>query len=132
VPTKTEKTAYGYTSAISGTLTPPEAAAWFEEVKRAVGSTHHAFHQLIDLRGQKPNPPQSQAIVEQAMGWVREQGMVRSAVVLSDTIMRMQIMRLAKEVGMYAYERYFDASKNPNWQKEAMAWIEQGVDPDTH
>jgi len=64
------------------------------------------------------------------MRWVRAQGMERSAVIVANALTKMQILRLAKEVGVYAYERYFDASVDAEWEAKALAWIEQGTDPD--
>jgi hypothetical protein len=129
MPTSTSSTSFGYRTTISSPFTPAEATAWFADVKRVVGKPH-TFGQLVDLRGQKTTTPESNAIVESAMEWVRAQGMNRSAVVLSSAITKMTIMRLAKEAGMYAYERYFDASSDPAWETKALAWLEHGTDPD--
>lgn len=129
MPTQTESTAYGYRSTISDVLPEAEAKAWFEDVKRAVG-TRSNFGQLIDLRRQKPYGPETNAVIQEAMTYVRAKGMVRSAVVLSSAVTALQIKRLAKETGMYEYERYIDASADPNWEQTALAWIERGIDPD--
>jgi hypothetical protein len=64
------------------------------------------------------------------MRWLKEAGVERSAVVLDNPIMRIQIMRLAKSTGAYGWERYFDASSDPLWEKKALGWIKNGVDPD--
>ena len=60
----------------------------------------------------------------------RAQGMERSAVFVANAVTKMQIVRLAKEVGMYAYERCFDASSEPQWETKVKARIEHGTDPD--
>ncbi len=129
MPTQTQSTPYGYRSTISDVLPEAEAKAWFEDVKRAVG-TRSNFGQLIDLRRQKAYGPETNAIIQEAMTYVRARGMQRSAVVLASAVTALQIKRLAKETGMYAYERYIDASADPNWEQTALAWIERGVDPD--
>jgi hypothetical protein len=41
-----------------------------------------------------------------------------------------QILRLAKATGVYAYERYMDALKDPEWEAKAVGWIQDGIDPD--
>jgi hypothetical protein len=114
---------------ISAPFPATEAASWFEDVKRVVG-TPHTFGQLVDLRGQKPYGEETNKIIQAAMTYVRERGMQRSAVILASAITKMQIMRLAKEAGMCAYERYFDASSEPAWERKALDWIERGIDPD--
>jgi hypothetical protein len=42
----------------------------------------------------------------------------------------MQFKRIAKQTGIYAFERYLDASKTPGYEKIGIAWIQNGVDPD--
>jgi len=129
MPSTTTSTPFGYRTAISSPFTPAEATVWFADVKRIVGAPHK-FGQFIDLRGQKAASDDTNVIIQDAMKWVREQGMERSAVVVANSVTKMQILRLAKEVGMYAYERYFDASVEPEWEAKATAWIEKGTDPD--
>ena len=129
MPSTTSATPFGYRTTISSPFSPAEATQWFADVKRAVGAPHK-FGQLVDLRGQKLASDETNQIVQDAMKWVRTQGMERSAVVVANAITKMQIVRLAKEVGMYAYERYFDASADPQWEAKAKAWIEHGTDPD--
>jgi hypothetical protein len=31
---------------------------------------------------------------------------------------------------VYAYERYLDALKDPDWEAKALDWITRGIDPD--
>jgi hypothetical protein len=130
VPTTTQATSYGYTSTFTGLLTVDEANSWYDDLKVAIdGQT--SFGQVIDLRGQTAQNPDTNQIVQDAMAYVIAQGMQRSAVVLSSVVMRMQIMRLAKEAGMYAYERYFAVDSGVEWPPEVLAWVVDGVDPDT-
>jgi hypothetical protein len=56
--------------------------------------------------------------------------MERSVVVLDSTVALIQILRLAKATGVYAYERYLDALKDPEWESKAEDWIMRGIDPD--
>jgi hypothetical protein len=39
-------------------------------------------------------------------------------------------MLLAKESGIYNYERFIDASSDAQWQKHAEDWVGFGIDPD--
>jgi hypothetical protein len=129
VPVVTSVTDYGYTSKFTGLLSLDEANAWSDDVKRAVEG-QGSFGQLIDLRGQRAQTEQVNGIIQESMAYVIKCGMQRSAVVMSSAVMKMQIQRLAKEAGMYAYERYFDESTQPEWESLALAWIVDGVDPD--
>ena len=43
-----------------------------------------------------------------------------------DPTTRSLFKRLAKETGIYEWERYIDASSHPNWEEDAMKWIVSG------
>ncbi|MBN1174922.1 MAG: hypothetical protein JXA67_22375 [Micromonosporaceae bacterium] len=122
-------TEYGYRITVKGVFAPDEAKQWFEDIKRIVKSRKQ-FGQFVDIREQKTNPSETTPIVENAMQWVCDNGLQRSSVIVCSPTLRMQIMRLAKEAGMYAYERYFDSSSDPQWEKRATDWVARGVDPD--
>ena len=129
MPSTTVATPYGYKTTISAPFGEDAAAAWFEDIKRVVAGKK-SFGQLVDLRGQKPYSEATNKIIQDAMTYVRDHCMTRSSVVVASALTKMQIIRLAKEVGMYAYERYFDASSQPEWERMAIDWIERGIDPD--
>jgi len=128
MPVETTVTEYGYRSAFTGSVSPEEGAAWFEEVKRAIAG-RNSFGQFIDLRGQRVQNDATAGDIQQAMSYLLASGLKRSSVVLSSAVAKLQIMRLAKETGMYAYERYFDPS-DEQWEAKALAWIVDGTDPD--
>ncbi len=85
---------------------------------------------LIDLRKGKPISPEAQAIVNDCYYAVIKKGLVRSANIVSSSIMKMQMIRRAKELGTYDKARYIDASLNENCEQIALDWIEKGIDPD--
>ena len=60
----------------------------------------------------------------------KQKGMERSAVILASAIITSQFKRLAHDSGIYAWERYIDASSHPDWEKIAENWISKGIDPD--
>jgi hypothetical protein len=125
------KTAYGFRINAQGFVTLPEARVWFEDLKQLVGKKGgKPFGLLVDIRGQRGNPGESQEVIKEAMAWMKQAGLVRSAVVLDSTVAKIQTTRLAKTTGVYAWERYIDASKDLEWEKRAIDWIEHGIDPD--
>ncbi len=130
MPTKTEPTPYGLRSTISGFISVDEVNAWRRDYERIVPSRQPGFGQLVDLREQKAYTPEVGVVIQDVMRYVRENGMARSAVILASAMTKMQISRLAKETGMYEYERYFDASSDADWERKAIDWIERAVDPD--
>jgi hypothetical protein len=44
-------------------------------------------------------------------------------------ITRIQFMRLARQSGIYKYERYIDASAHKNWLADARNWVRHGITP---
>lgn len=124
------KTDYGYRINAPGFLTLAETRAWFEDLQRLIGSSGRPFGLLVDIRSQRANPPDSQAIITEAMAWTKQAGLVRSAVVLDSAVAKIQTTRLAKASGVYAWERYIDASKDVDWEKHAIDWIVLAIDPD--
>jgi hypothetical protein len=124
-------TEYGFRAHGPGYITPAEARAWFEDLKtRVLALEGKPFGMLVDSRTQKANPPETQEIIKEAMVWLRGHGMERSVVVLDSTVALIQILRLAKASGVYAYERYLDALKDPDWEAKAVDWIVRAIDPD--
>lgn len=129
MPYTVQKTPFGYRSEIVSPFAPAEAQRWLSEIKQVVG-TGKLTGQLIDSRLAKANSPESGKVIEEAMTFVRARGLQRSAVILSSSVVKMQIQRMARESGVDSFERYIDASADPEWEKTAIAWIEKGVDPE--
>jgi hypothetical protein len=124
-------TDYGIRIHAPGYITPPEMRAWSDDLKPKVLSLNgKPFGLLVDIRTQRSNPQESQEIVKETMVWLRSHGMERSVVVLDSTVALIQILRLAKASGVYAWERYLDASKEPDWEAKALDWIIRAIDPD--
>lgn len=124
-------TDYGFRVHAPGFITPEEARAWLEDLKpRVLALGGRPFGLLVDSRTQRANPVETQELIREAMVWLRDHGMERSVVALDSTVALMQILRLAKATGVYAYERYVDSLKDPAWEARALAWILRAVDPD--
>jgi hypothetical protein len=59
----------------------------------------------------------------------RSRGMERSCVILQDAITTIQFMRLARQSGIFKYERYIDASMHRDWLAEARNWVSNAIAP---
>ncbi|HNT35800.1 MAG TPA: hypothetical protein PKH07_12490 [bacterium] len=127
---KIEKTGYGFRLTFAGAIPAEEMTKWVEESKTALAGRSGGFQLLVDMRELKPLAPDAQQTMLQGQQLYKQAGMGRSAVILSSSILTMQFVRLAKESGIYQWERYLDASKNPNWEAQALAWLEKEQDPD--
>ena len=129
MPYNVTPTSYGYRGQFIAPFPPAEARTWFAELKRVLPPAPRPFGQLIDAREQKIQDPDTVPIVADAQRWLQEQGMNRSAVVLSSAVLKLNLARMSKETGVIAYERYFDGT-DPSWESKAMAWLTQGVEPE--
>jgi hypothetical protein len=127
---KIETTGYGIRLTFSGFINRAEMEQWASEFIATVDQQGEKFKVFVDMRGLKTLPPESQDAMEHGQSHAREAGMERSVVILNDKITTMQFRRIAKQTGIYAWERYIDADKEANWQQLGLDWILNSVDPD--
>jgi hypothetical protein len=125
-----EKVPFGFKVTIAGRVTAEEAVHAREESRTALAQSEGPFGVLVDIRTLKPMADDVQLIVDETQRMFRRSGLERSAVVLASAVMTIQFMRIARDTGVYAHERYVDASKHADWEKIALAWILDGQDPD--
>ncbi len=125
-----ERQPYGFRLVFGGFIKREEMSQWVKEAERHLATQTVPFGVLVDMRELKPLPPDSQSVMEGGQKLFKMKGMQRSAVALQNAVITLQFKRIAQESGIYAWERYLDASKTPNWQTKAIAWIVSGTDPD--
>lgn len=123
------KTPYGYKLVFDGFIKADEMKQWVDESKSALRTSPPKFGVLIDMRGLKPLPADSQPLMEEGQKAFKMAGMERSCVILSSAIQTMQFKRIARETGIDAFERYIDASSEANWEKKGIDWLKSGVEP---
>jgi hypothetical protein len=125
-----EQTEIGFKLTFGGTVTKQDLEPWFEESWKALNLCKKPFGVIVDMRNLELLPPAVQAEIVKGQMLYRDNGLQRSAVILSDPIVTIQFMRLAKKSGIYKYERFIDASSDPEWEKHAEDWVRSGIDPD--
>jgi len=124
------KTPYGFHLTFGGHITQPEMEQWVKECQAALAKGPKSFSVLVDMRDLKPLPPEVRGVMEKGQEAFKKGGMARSAVVLHSAMLAMQFKNIAKESGIYAWERYVNTEENPDWEKRALGWVEKGIDPD--
>ena len=125
-----ETAPFGFRVTSSGRVTLEEATEQLIESRVLLRVCPKPFGVLVDIRTLLPLSEDVQAVVDETQRLFRHSGLERSAVVLASAVVTMQFMRIAKDTGVYVHERYVDASKQPNWERVALDWIVQGIDPD--
>ena len=122
---------FGYKLVFEGFIESDEMNDWFSESKRIMGEpTNREFGVFVDMRKLYPLPPESRDIMEEGQKLYKAMGMVRSVVIVNNIVTQLQFIRIAKETGIYGWERYIDASSVSNWELVGLDWIIDGKDPD--
>jgi hypothetical protein len=127
---QTDKTNYGYKLTFGGIIEADEMNQWVNDVEQKLNGQSGDFGVFVDMRTLQPLPQDVQPIMQKGQKLFKDKGMQRSVVILEDDLTTMQFRRIAKETGIYQWERYLSASKNPDWEKSGLAWINDSVDPD--
>lgn len=127
---KIERRPSGFLLTFSGFILADEMLQWRNESVEALALVNEPFGVIVDMRSLKPLPADAQAIMVEGQALYKNKGMQRSAVILTNPLTTAQFKRLAKESGIYAWERYLDASSMTNWSEVAVKWVRDGIDPD--
>ncbi len=123
-----ERTPYGIRVAFDGMMSEEIAKQFRSEFLQLLDSTPGEISILIDLRKGHPISVESQAIVNDCYHAVIRRGLTRSANLVASAMMKMQMVRRAKELGTFDKVRYIDASAD--CERLALDWLEKGIDPD--
>ncbi|MCE1187998.1 MAG: hypothetical protein LWX56_02565 [Ignavibacteria bacterium] len=127
---KIEKKGYGFKLVFEGFIKIDELQDWVEDSKKALTGAPKKFGVLIDMRTLKPLLADAQEVMVQGQGLFKSAGMERSAVLVPNSLVANQFKRLAQTSGIYAFERYIDASAVSNFETVAEEWIRLAKDPD--
>lgn len=127
-----ERTNFGLYLTFGGIIQKQEMTDWFNAFQKTADEIHSDFLVFVDMRTIGPVPHDSQIVMEKGQKYAKDNGMLRSVVILSDSLTRMQFTRIAKKSGIYEWERYIDAATTDDWEKKGMDWILNCVDPDIY
>ena len=127
---KIEPQAYGFRLVFGDFIQKQEMADWVEAARKALAHAPKSFGVMVDMRTLKQLSPESKAVMEEGQKLFKGAGMVRSAVILESAMVSMQFKNIAKDTGIYQWERYLSAATHPDWEQLALDWITKGVDPD--
>jgi hypothetical protein len=126
---KIEEKSFGFEVSFSGFLQGPEILEFRQEMETKVTGQREPFGVLVDLRESRTFPAEAQAGLMQIIGYCREHGMERNAVVVNSAITKIQAARLARETQI-PHVRFLDAADNPEWRRQAEEWLTKGKEPD--
>lgn len=127
---KIERKDFGYKLTFGDIITVEEMTTWVEESKQELANAPSEFGVFVDMRTLKPLAADTVKVMESGQAFYKEKGMTRSVVILNSAVVTMQFIRIAKDSGIYQWERYIDASSVSDWEKVGLAWIVDEKDPD--
>ena len=127
-----EETSYGYRLTFEGFLQRDEAGELLAKMRSTVRPKNGGFAVLLDMRHSRAFPAEAQDLIQSALSFCKTAGLERNAVVLNSAIATLQARRLAKQTGIATWIRYIDASAEPEWEKAAVGWLADAVDPRVH
>ena len=128
---KIERRPSGYVLTFAGNIDAAEMQRWKDESQRVLSTeTSTSFGVIIDMTTLQPLSEEAQTVMITGQAFYKEKGMLKSAVVLSSPVICAQFKKLAIKSGIYATERYIDASACSNPIDIAINWVKDGIDPD--
>ena len=127
---KIEKKKYGFMLTFGGKIDANEMEKWFMDSRRVLADQTDPFLVFVDMRTLIPIDYDARQSMLKGQRFYKEKGMERSVVILNSPITTMQFKGIAHETGIYEWERYIDASTEPDWEKVGLDWIINSIDPD--
>ena len=126
-----KRTPWGYRLQFQGFIQKDEMNQWVQESERTLNTDNRgSFNIFVDMRNLKPLSDDAKQEMQVGQKMYKNKGMERSVVIVDSPTTKLQFKNIAKKSGIYQWERYIDASSNPNWEKAALDWINEGIDPD--
>lgn len=127
---KIERKDFGYKLTFGNVISGKEMNQWLKESAEELKNAPETFGVFVDMRTLKPLTADAQEPMQDGQRLYKQEGMVRSVVILSNPIIKLQFRRIAKETGIYKWERYIDEETDPDWERKGMEWIVEAKDPD--
>lgn len=129
---KIERRGAGFMLTFEGELDVKEAQRWYDESVKILKSINREESQeygvIVDMRKAKPRSLEADAIIEKGQKLYREAGMLRSAVLLQNKMLQIQVEMNAMMTGVYNTERYLSGEDRTAIAK-AINWVKEGIEP---
>ncbi|MDX2057715.1 MAG: hypothetical protein SFV24_07915 [Gemmatimonadales bacterium] len=98
-------------------------------MERVLPSLPPGWGILVDMLDNKAFSAETAAMMEAQVAVCKRHGMGRAVVVLQSAVVALQARRIATAGGAIDIIRFLDAGSDPQWEKRAVAWITQGIEP---
>ena len=126
---KIEQKTFGYKLTFSAIISHQEVEQWLDESEKVLADSPQNFCVLINMCEMELLPVECREAMYDGQKLYKRMGMNRSVVIVRDKMTAMQFRLIAQKTGIYAEERYINAAHNQDWEKEAMNWLINSVEP---
>ena len=126
-----ERTEYGIKLVLAGIINHDEAISWHREFIAELDKITSEFTVFVDMRELQPISHLVQVEFEKVQSAAWKSGMKGSVVIVNSQVVKRQFQEIAQQSGIFARERYIDASSTPDWAQAGLDWLENRIDPDT-
>ena len=124
-----DKQPYGYRLTFDGFIAKDEMTQWVADIQKALAGAPGSFGVFVDMRTLKPLQVDARQEMKKGQVAFKTSGVQRSVVILNDPVTTMQFRRLGRETGIDKWERYIDASAEPDWEVGGVAWLKNAKEP---
>lgn len=128
---KIEKRPSGFILTFSGVLDLAEIKQWYSESEvllREMKRSNQQYGVIVNMTQAKTWSPEVNAILGEGQKMYRESGMLRSAVILQNEMVKVQVKVTSIKSGINKTERYFNGEDKDAVAK-AIDWVKNGVEP---
>lgn len=113
----------------SGTVDLAEMTRWAAESREMLKTAPKTFSIIVDMRDLAVLADPVKVVLQNGQAEYKAHGLQRAAVVVKSALIRMQFERIAKASGVLSIERYISSEETPNWEKAALDWAANAVEP---
>ncbi|MEW5795027.1 MAG: hypothetical protein AB1772_01575 [Candidatus Zixiibacteriota bacterium] len=122
---------YGFRVTSSGSFTAEEIGHLSRDLLTALKNCDRPFSLVIDSRKMVPPSPEKLVKFHDLHMAVWETICQRVAFILDSPVTKGQVLQMHYSSSPTCQDRVIDASRYPGWEERAIAWVADGIEPET-
>jgi len=119
-------TNFGFQLECEGDMAAQDTKAMIEEFSKQVKIIHRDYCIIADFSEVSALSPEAEDVLREAIKFSNNNGLMRASIIYSDSYFK-DFYEDAVHSSTFQKKYYFiNAEKNPNWDNEAIDWVENG------
>ena len=123
-----EKTPYGYSIRLKGTLTIKDLEKWSDQAYQDIKLAPIDFKLLIDATELHILCPETKNGYEQLLDFFLKHGLTRSCILYQSSSLYLQLRNICAHL-TFPGERYINIKKIPSYKRISREWLVFGTEP---